>query len=181
MKHAPKNKKRNWLFGRLGLWLLLALTLFMPQNRVWAFSADLVPGVGESVVQSSMFIGENGDQIQYDASGYTVAPNKGTDLYRILEQREIKDIARTDGFRFREGSSTPEPGLEGKYFYESMEDANIGASKIMRPSDRAGAVKVKVTVPNEALKHTIRNVDGVSQVQFIEMDDLSGLPIQEVN
>jgi len=78
MKHASKNKKSNWLFGRLGLFLLLALTLFMPQNRVWAFSANPVPEVGKILAASSMFIGENCDEIQYDASGCTVAPKTTT-------------------------------------------------------------------------------------------------------
>lgn len=74
MKHAPKNKKSNRPFGRLSLFLLLALMLFMPQTRVWGFPANPVPEVGKILVASSMFIGENCDEIQYDASGYTVAP-----------------------------------------------------------------------------------------------------------
>jgi len=104
---------------------------------------------------------------------------KGTDVYRVVEKAELDDIERTGAFRFREGSSTPEPGIEGKWFYESLDDADVGASRIMRPSERAATVKV--TVPEEALKHPFPNVDGVQRVQFIEMDELSGLPIRRVD
>ena len=71
---AAKKKSSTWLPTRLGLFLLLAFAFFGAQNRVWAFSAASLPEVGLSAAEISIAIGENYDNILYDASGYTVAP-----------------------------------------------------------------------------------------------------------
>jgi len=101
MNRAAKHKPRSSLFGPLGLFLLLALALFAPQNRVWAFSVSAVPGVGSIAAASPTFVGENYDPFRYDPSGYTVAPNttvwsknpltRGSDIESTLARTDYKD------------------------------------------------------------------------------------------
>ena len=94
------------------------------------------------------------------------------DLYRAVEKAELDEVMTTRRFRFiPKKSSTPDLNLQGKYFYGSLGDLDIGARRILLPGQMEGVLATRVR--RDALKHVFPNIDGGVTGYFIEIQDLT--------
>lgn len=75
---SPATKKKRDAFACLwwSRWLLLVVTLFCAETRVWAFSDSGQSLSGQNHLQIPAFVGDNQLACRYDASDSTDAPNK---------------------------------------------------------------------------------------------------------
>jgi hypothetical protein len=79
--------------------------------------------------------------------GGFLAAEGGTPLYRAVTDEELSSIQSSGQFSVVPGSSTPLPGVQGKYFYGSLEDAQTWAGKATA-QDGGPLTIIQTTVPN---------------------------------
>jgi len=74
------------------------------------------------------------------------AAKSGTPLYRAVTEAELSSIRQTGQLSVVPGSSTPLPGVQGKWFYGSLEDAQAWARQAAAVD--GGPLKIiQTTVP----------------------------------
>jgi len=73
--------------------LLLVVTLFLPQTRVWGFGITSQPASGVFASASPLSIGENYDGFAYDASGSPVAAKTAPTPTRFINGVRVTDRA----------------------------------------------------------------------------------------
>lgn len=78
-----------------------------------------------------------------------VAARGGTPLYRAVTAAELNAIKQTGTFSVVPGSSTPLPGVQGKWFYDSLENANTWARQAAAV-DGGPLTIIRTSVPKSA-------------------------------
>ena len=101
------------------------------------------------------------------------ADTGGTTLYRAVTEEELSSIQSSGQLSVVSGSSTPVPGVQGKWFYGSLEDAQTWAGQVAA-QDGGPLTIIRTTVPksvspvffqpwvdgiqNPALFHDLKNL-----------------------
>jgi hypothetical protein len=77
--------------------LLLVVTLFLPQTRVWGFEATPQHAPGKIAFVNGSCTGENYDYTAYDASGSPVAADTGLAVRQgyVSEVEALKDLGNS--------------------------------------------------------------------------------------
>lgn len=75
------------------------------------------------------------------------AEGGGQTLYRAVTDVELNSIKQTGQFSVVPGSSTPLPGVQGKWFYGSVQDARTWAGQAAA-RDGGPLTMIQTTVPN---------------------------------
>jgi len=107
---------------------------------------------------------------------------QGQQLFRAVTQPELASIQNSGQFSTVPGSSTPLPGVQGKYFYTTLEDAQQWAAKAAQ-IDGGPLYVVKTTVPSSAQPAWVspKWIDGIQNPSvFYDMGNLNA-PIKVVS
>lgn len=109
------------------------------------------------------------------------ADGGGTTIYRAVTDEELSSIQNSGQFSVVPGSSTPVPGVQGKWFYGNLQDAQTWAGQATA-QDGGPLTIIQTTVPNSASPIFSQPwVDGIQNpALFYNTKDLSA-PISVVH
>ena len=105
----------------------------------------------------------------------------GKPIYRVVTDGELDSVNETGKFSTVPGSSTPLPGVEGKWFYGSLEDAQNWATQAAARD--GGPLTILQTTVQESVHPAFSQpwVDGIKNpALFYEIGDLNA-PIKVVS
>jgi hypothetical protein len=114
-------------------------------------------------------------------AGFLAAETGGTTLYRAVTDEELSSIQSSGQFSVVPGSSTPSPGVQGKWFYGSLEDAQTWAGQATA-QDGGPLTIIQTTVPNSVSPAFSQPwIDGIQNpALFYNLNDLTA-PINVVH
>jgi hypothetical protein len=158
------------------LLLLLVVACCGLETRVGGLAATPQLAPSEVAFATPSFIEENYDGALYDASHSLVAAKTGGQpLFRAVTDAELQSIQNLNRFSTVPGSSTPIPGVQGKWFYSNLEDAQRWAGQAAA-RDGGPLHIIRTSVPesvspawsqawvdgiqNPALFHRLENLNG---------------------
>jgi hypothetical protein len=131
-------------------------------------------------VASTAGIAAGGVSLFNAATAPAAAAPETTTLYRAVTDPELNSINNSGQFSTVPGSSTPVPGVQGKWFYQNLEDAQNWAGQAAA-RDGGPLTIVQTTVPKTvAPVYSQPWVDSIQNpAQFYDIGNLNA-PIKTV-
>jgi RHS repeat-associated protein len=152
-----------------------------PVGDWWQRGEDISGGVASTALISAGGVSAFNWATAPAATAPAVAAPETMPLYRAVTDEELNSINDSGQFSTVPGSSTPVPGVQGKWFYQNMEDAQNWASQAAA-QDGGPLTIIQTTVPKTVTPvYSQPWVDNIQNpAQFYDIGDLNA-PIKVVS